>query len=367
MTPTPALRIAYLSVYLIAAWCIFFFYFLNWYLSSGRSRSPSVPLIGLYFMMMTAAGLLLALRATGPIWLLPPLLIIGVTAAQEAQRIAQRRREAAEPPVARDGPSLALHRPVTTTLAAVVWYEFSPPGYDGPDLRIAHISDLHLDDRLPEAYYCEALARAREADPDLVFFTGDFISRDHDVERIPDFLSQVRGRYGTYGILGNHDYWVDSLAVEDAVRAAGVILLDDTCERLELPGGATLFLCGCQSPWSGPNMALPRPQPGELGLILSHTADHMDTLSGSGFAAVFSGHYHAGQLRVPGFGSLVTPSLHGRRFDHGHFFVNGTHLFVTAGLGAETPPIRIYCQPDIFIVDLKGTGSDEHPGDGRLG
>jgi uncharacterized protein len=68
---------------------------------------------------------------------------------------------------------------------------------------------------------------------------------------------------------------------------------------------------------------------------------------------VFAGHYHAGQYRLPWLGALVVPSTYGRRFDHGHFVVSNTHLFVSAGIGATDPPRRIYCQPDLFIVDIK--------------
>jgi predicted MPP superfamily phosphohydrolase len=70
---------------------------------------------------------------------------------------------------------------------------------------------------------------------------------------------------------------------------------------------------------------------------------------------VFAGHYHAGQFRIPYIGSVVVPSTYGRRFDHGHFIVNGTHLFATSGIGVAVLPFRIYCQPDIFIVDVMET------------
>ena len=68
--------------------------------------------------------------------------------------------------------------------------------------------------------------------------------------------------------------------------------------------------------------------------------------------AVFTGHYHAGQVVLPVFGSLVIPSRYGRRFNHGHFKVDDTDLFVTAGMGASSPPLRIYCQPEIIVVDF---------------
>jgi len=85
---------------------------------------------------------------------------------------------------------------------------------------------------------------------------------------------------------------------------------------------------------------------------LSHTADNIYQLSSAGALAVFSGHYHAGQAKLPWYGPVVIPSKYGRLFDHGHFKIDDTHLFVTAGVGAAFPPFRIYCEPEIIIVDL---------------
>jgi predicted MPP superfamily phosphohydrolase len=357
------LRALLLLVYLVAGWCVFL-YLLNRYLSQLRKVSPKFLLIVVSFVVVNTVALYLATRARSGWWLIPPALIIGIAVLGETRRRLIRRGEIGSGPVREEGPGLSLLRPITTADAKLVFYEIAMPEWRGPDFRIAHISDLHLDDHLPVAYYHEAIARACATNPDLVFFTGDFISKDQAMELVPEVINGIRGRCGTFAILGNHDYWVDGAAVAEAVRATGITLLGDGCERVVFAGGATLFICGCESRWSGPNLALPRPAPGEVGLILSHTADHIEALAGAeyGVAAVFSGHYHAGQLRLPGVGSLVVPSNHGRRFDHGHFMVNGTHLFVTAGLGAEVPPVRIYCQPDIFIVDVKGAGADVYEG-----
>ena len=101
--------------------------------------------------------------------------------------------------------------------------------------------------------------------------------------------------------------------------------------------------------WQAPRLA-----PDQLALMLTHTPDNVYRLSRLGFAAIFAGHYHGGQIRIPGLGSLVVPSKYGRRFDHGHFVVNNTHLFVTAGVGSAEPPLRLWCQPDVFIVDVEG-------------
>ncbi len=88
--------------------------------------------------------------------------------------------------------------------------------------------------------------------------------------------------------------------------------------------------------------------------VLAHTADDFTRLRAAGADVVFSGHYHAGQVRVPMLGPLLMPSVHGRRFDHGHFLLDGAHVLISAGLGTEYPPLRILCRPDVFDVEVAG-------------
>ena len=223
-----------------------------------------------------------------------------------------------------------------------------------PTLRIAHVSDFHLNSHLPLAYFAEAMHRVADAQPDLIFFTGDFVTDPQCVDLLPGILSLARGRLGTFGVLGNHDDWAGRDAVATAVRSAGVTLLGNAVRRVTPAKGADLLVCGLRGALDTDPLAGAEPAPGQLALMLTHTPDNVYRLSRLGFAAIFAGHYHGGQIRVPGLGSLVVPSNYGRRFDHGHFVVNGTHLFVTAGVGSAEPPLRLWCQPDVFIVDIEG-------------
>jgi predicted MPP superfamily phosphohydrolase len=86
--------------------------------------------------------------------------------------------------------------------------------------------------------------------------------------------------------------------------------------------------------------------------MLTHTADNIYEISKTRPVAVFAGHYHGGQIVLPGIGPPIVPSRFGRRFHHGHYKVNGTRLFVTSGIGSAFPPVRIYCKPEILIVDF---------------
>jgi hypothetical protein len=180
-------------------------------------------------------------------------------------------------------------------------------------------------------------------------------------------LCEASSRFGIFAILGNHDHWADPEQVATTVSDAGVQMLHNGWQRLSLNGVGNLLIQGCEDPWSPEKWRSTAVQPEELVLVLSHTADNIYRLSKAGAKAVFSGHYHAGQFKLPGLGPVIIPSKYGRRFHHGHFVVNGTHLFVSAGVGAAEPPLRIYCPPDIFIVDFVGNlGADETPVDARL-
>ncbi len=195
-------------------------------------------------------------------------------------------------------------------------------------------------------------------EPDLVLLTGDFVTFSEDASRLPELFTGLRGRLGTFATLGNHDYWSGSQPVIQALRQAGIPLIANDCVRLPLWEGVSLRLCGIDDPWGEPHWEPPQLHPGDLNLIISHSADNIYRLRQYPFTGVFSGHFHAGQVRLPGFGALVLPSRFGRRFDHGHFMFKNTagaghtHLFVSAGVGSATPLLRIYCQPDIFVVNF---------------
>lgn len=281
--------------------------------------------------------------------LLGALLVLGMTGV--GNWIIQRRSQGT-PEVKRRGAPQSLFKPVTTTDLQVLRYEIPVPAWSGSRLRIAHLSDLHVNDGLPFDYYLDVVEQVNRAAPDLVFITGDFVTELRFVHLLPDILKPIQSRLGTYAILGNHDYWADAQAISQVLQESGVHLLGDGWQRLAWERDKSLLLVGCQWPWSGHLCSAPSFQDGDISLVLAHTADNIYRLSKAGPTAVFSGHYHGGQMCLPGWGPPIIPSRYGRRFARGHFVVGGTHLFVSAGVGAAHPPLRIYCPPDLIFVDL---------------
>src|ERR1051325_5469144 len=76
-----------------------------------------------------------------------------------------------------------------------------------PDVKIVHISDLHVrasDLRLFNAQ--KAALRGLSAQPDLVCVTGDVCEKVADIHLVVDLLRSVSPKYGTFVVLGNHEH-----------------------------------------------------------------------------------------------------------------------------------------------------------------
>lgn len=345
-----------------------FFYCLNRWVLMLRDYRAKTPLVLLTLALIDVGGLWWGWRVGFATSFWPVLALFVVLVTSELRRLWLRHRQAGAPPVWQENVAEPLLQPFTTTTLAIRHYEIRLPHWHGPRLRIAHVTDLHVNGMLPDAHYRLVMERVRQAVPDLLLFTGDFLSDDGDyAKHLPSLLGDVRGRLGSYAILGNHDYWSDPQQLIATLQASGIQTLGNGVHTLEV-GGEHIALWGCEDPW-GPSHWTPpakaeavagpledRRREGvasaELVLVLSHTADNIYRLVRAGADVVFAGHYHAGQWRLPWLGAVLLPSCFGRLYDHGHFVVRGTHLFVSAGVGLTRIPLRIYCRPDFFIVDI---------------
>lgn len=321
------------------------------HLRDGVLKSSFLPLA----MLVCVGGLTIFGYLAGfSTWSLVLAVLLGWMAAGELRYRRLHRELCSDPPISRRGKGFSLLRPVTTQDLQVIHYSTVLPGWSGARLRVAHLSDFHLHAGSQLDYFNSVVQQVNAGKPDLVFITGDFAADLQGIEMLPQVLQPFSSRLGKFAILGNHDYWTDPGRVSEVVSQAGFVILGGSRIHIVQDGVRQLALSGCAAPWSGENCQQ-LDVPFMPHLVLSHTADHVYRLSQSGASAVFSGHYHAGQMQLPFFGPLIVPSVYGRLFHHGHFKVGRTHLFVSAGVGASHPPLRIYCPPDILFVDLLGS------------
>jgi predicted MPP superfamily phosphohydrolase len=306
-------------------------------------------------LVLTAAAAASVMRAPRARWTKIWLAVLAVFAVGEMRR-AWLRREYQADSVARAD----VWHPVTTTDLAVRTFALPVPGLAVPRVRVLHLSDLHVMEGFDE-YTMQVGREMRAIDPDLIVMTGDYLSRADRLPLLTSWLERLpRARYGAYAVLGNHDFWSgDPDGVRSVLGRAGVRMIGGACASVEVAPASVLRVCGTEEPW-GPGFTVAADSDVMATLVLSHTPDNVYASHEPGVTALFAGHTHGGQFRLPLFGAFVIPSRYGRRFDEGHFVVGDTHLFVSAGVGADDPPLRLWCPPELIVVDLMGRPPADH-------
>jgi predicted MPP superfamily phosphohydrolase len=226
-----------------------------------------------------------------------------------------------------------------------------PMGLNRP-LRMVALGDIHFDPLYEEAYLAHISARITALQPDLVVYTGDFVtqhlSRMHDLAAL---LSRTVSRLGSFATLGNHDHWAGAGAVSAALEKEGIRVLRNA--SYPLPGEDDFFLTGLDSFWAGtpdPTI-LARTPATSRHILLVHEPDPFTRLDDPRIKLQISGHTHGGQIRAPLIGALVLPKL-GRDYQEGLYARNDRLLYVNRGVGTLRPHIRIHCRPEITVFEL---------------
>src|SRR6185503_14768200 len=107
-----------------------------------------------------------------------------------------------------EAPTLAqVTGPVTTTELRVPRYSLEVPHLGRARLRVVHLSDLHITEGLPWAYFEQVQATMRELQPDVIFMTGDYVEHTGRIGLLERWLkTRPQAPLGTFATLGNHDY-----------------------------------------------------------------------------------------------------------------------------------------------------------------
>jgi predicted MPP superfamily phosphohydrolase len=258
-------------------------------------------------------------------------------------------------------------------------------------LRVLHLSDLHL---TPWQRRERAWVRDLEAlEPDFVVDTGDNLAHAESVPAVLDALGPLLERPGAF-VLGSNDYFGPRpknparylvpdrgrrvtgtrLPTDDLVRglcAAGWTDLTNTRALVDVRG-VRLALVGVEDPHLRYDR-FPPPAPADhadlrVGVLHAPYTRVLDAMVEDGARLVLAGHTHGGQLRLPGYGALVTncdldrsrargvsrwwPGAggSGRRTPAPH---DAAWLHVSAGLGTSPyTPVRFACRPEASLLTL---------------
>jgi len=231
-------------------------------------------------------------------------------------------------------------------------FEELPASFDG--FRILHLADLHIDgmDGLAEI----VADRVAGLNADLCVMTGDYRFElvgpcDGVYPRLRTILSRVHSRHGTVAVLGNHDE--SEMAGE--IEKLGVRMLIN--EAIEITkGGSSIWMVGVDDPhcygFDDLDGALEGVPADAFKVLLAHSPEIFEEAAAAGVHLCLCGHIHAGQIRMPLVGSILSNADCPRSYRQGVWQHGGMVGYTCAGVGCSLLPVRYNCPPEIAMIEL---------------
>ena len=226
------------------------------------------------------------------------------------------------------------------------------------NFKILNLTDIHLGQWINPEYLDDLVDYVNTLNIDLITLTGDYFSYviDGYDESLRDSLKKLKARYGKFGVLGNHDHWMDADRIRDIFREADIIDLSNDVRTIE-KNGDLLNICGvdsctvCADNLDKVIAKMPKNIP---SILLVHEPDFAKESSQTNlFDLQISGHSHGGQFIIPKFETTPFRGPNSSRYPVGLYKVGNMMQYTSKGLGTNSFRIRINCKPEITIITLK--------------
>jgi uncharacterized protein len=212
----------------------------------------------------------------------------------------------------------------------------------------ALVSDVHLGHVNGVAFMRQIVAKLTRLGPDVVFLTGDLYDGTKvDANTLAAPWKELSAPLGAYFITGNHEEFSNPAKYLDAVRLAGVRILNNekvTVDGLQVVGvlhhtsaNADQFRSVLE------RAALKREEP---SILLSHAPHALPIPEQAGISLQLSGHTHGGQF-FPF--TWFTQRIFGE-YTYGLKRFGNMMVYTTTGAGTWGPPMRLGTQPEIVLI-----------------
>lgn len=227
------------------------------------------------------------------------------------------------------------------------WVEVTYHEVKAPfQLTAIHLSDLHLNDFGNREE--KVLSIINDIKPDMIFVTGDSISKHTDPIAFEKVFSNLKAPKGVFYVSGNWEHR-DYPNLEGRLQKFGVINLTNSNYKSE-----NFWLVGLDDLIEGTpdeDKAFQDVPDEAFTIALFHSPEHFDQLfSEVNFA--FSGHTHGGQVRLPFIRPLSLPDGSGD-YVSGWYQKQKSYMYVSRGIGTSVLPIRFLCRPEVAVFQFK--------------
>ncbi|NLB18457.1 MAG: metallophosphoesterase [Syntrophomonadaceae bacterium] len=228
------------------------------------------------------------------------------------------------------------------------------------DMKVVMVSDIHLGTIVHNSRLSSMVDTVNSLEPDLVLLPGDIIDENINLfieQKMSATLLRLAPRFGTYAVLGNHEYIGGHVetTIKHLQEANIIVLRDDKVHIAD-----SFYIVGRDEQMrrqfdqvSRLNMAslLEDVDQTKPIIIMSHQPVDLAEAEAQGADLQVSGHTHLGQL-FPN--QLITRKLF--EIDHGYLEKDTLQVIVSSGFGTWGPPIRIGNTPEIVLNDIKFVG-----------
>jgi predicted MPP superfamily phosphohydrolase len=256
------------------------------------------------------------------------------------------------------------------------------------DLRILHLSDLHLTPA--QSHKIKWLQGLAELKPDFTVVTGDFLAHQLAVPAISEALDGLLAGPGAF-VLGSNDYYAPRLKNpfgyfnkdRDVTPKSEALPTGDLVEQLTDAGwhnlnnaqtltdinGVRVHLRGTDDPHinldryelvAGPY------EPAAFALGVTHAPYKrvLESFAQDETDLILAGHTHGGQVCIPFYGALVTncdlPTSQAKGLSNYYGAGRETPMHVSAGVGTSPiTPVRLACRPEATLLTLKAAGTKD--------
>lgn len=225
---------------------------------------------------------------------------------------------------------------------------------------LMQISDVHVGNRFDYQHIIDSFKKAQKYNPDFVVYTGDYVSYENgkQFKQLDEVLSYaVKGKIGTVGILGNHDYgknWAEQKVadkISSQLEDVGIRILKN--EQTEING---LNIIGFDDYWAlnfDPQKVMDKYDDTKANLVLCHNPDVCDLNVWNNYQGwILSGHTHGGQCKPPFLNPPMLP-VKNKKYTSGEIeFKDGRTLYINRAIG-HLWQVRFNVRPEITIFELE--------------